>query len=521
MKKIIASFLFCICFTYSFATHIVGGHLGYTYLGHGDWYKITLTLYRDCQNGVPAYDNPARVAIFNQNGVFVDSLNMYNVDSMNVPIVSNNPCLVMPVGLCVSRAVYTDSIQLPAISGGYTLAYQRCCRNAAILNIMNPTAVGATYSCFISETALLQHNSSPVFSGLPNPVICNNNLIDYDHSATDVDGDRLVYKLCTPHDGASQASPIPTQSAMSPPPYTNIIWQPPFDINNMLGGSAPLNINAITGRLTGTPSIIGQFVVGVCIDEYRNNALISTTKRDFQYNVAQCGNLGVTPAYAINTQCGNTTVSFANQTVGAATSYEWDFGVQNSTNDTSSLFSPTYTFPDTGSYVITLTVHSANQCNNIRSELFHLGYVTITQNGNDLIAPQAISYQWFLNDVAISGATQQIYTATQLGVYTVVVVDNAGCASPSLHLALRLLSTEDKGLASKIGLSPNPATHILTISLPDNYSLSNVEIYNEIGQLQQTQTQNNQINIANLTAGLYFAKISVDDRFVMMRFVKM
>ena len=48
----------------STATHIVGGELNYRYLVN-NVYQINLTVYRDCFNGVPPFDNPASVGIFN------------------------------------------------------------------------------------------------------------------------------------------------------------------------------------------------------------------------------------------------------------------------------------------------------------------------------------------------------------------------------------------------------------------------------------------------------------------------
>ena len=44
-------------------------------------------------------------------------------------------------------------------------------------------------------------------------------------------------------------------------------------------------LDSETGFLTGVPNTIGQFVVGICVEEYRDGNLISTTRRDFQYNV--------------------------------------------------------------------------------------------------------------------------------------------------------------------------------------------------------------------------------------------
>ena len=45
------------------ATHIVGGELNYRCLGNNQ-YEISLTVYRDCFNGVPYFDNPAVIGIF-------------------------------------------------------------------------------------------------------------------------------------------------------------------------------------------------------------------------------------------------------------------------------------------------------------------------------------------------------------------------------------------------------------------------------------------------------------------------
>lgn len=52
--------LFVVCLTVAHATHIVGGELFYDFLGKTangkDRYRITLRIYRDCLNGVAAFD---------------------------------------------------------------------------------------------------------------------------------------------------------------------------------------------------------------------------------------------------------------------------------------------------------------------------------------------------------------------------------------------------------------------------------------------------------------------------------
>ena len=53
-------------------------------------------------------------------------------------------------------------------------------------------------------------------------------------------------------------------------------------------GNPIVGIDRNTGLMTGTPDILGQFVVGTCVKEYRNGELLSEIRRDFQFNVANC-----------------------------------------------------------------------------------------------------------------------------------------------------------------------------------------------------------------------------------------
>src|ERR1017187_6052362 len=128
----------------SFATHIVGGEIFYDCLGSNN-YRITLKLYRDCNPGNAAYDDPATLFIFNNAGTFIDSLCIPFPGSVHLPATLNNPCLTVPSNVCVEEAVYKAVVNLPSIAGGYNITYQRCCRNGTILNLINPGGVGATY----------------------------------------------------------------------------------------------------------------------------------------------------------------------------------------------------------------------------------------------------------------------------------------------------------------------------------------------------------------------------------------
>ena len=352
--------------TPQFATHIVGGEMNYTCLGN-DQYEITLTVFRDCYNGSPGafFDDPASIGIF--HGVTNELLQeilipfdpMLN-DTLD-PVLSSE-CFVAPPDVCVHTTTYTTIVTLPPQIGGYNLAYQRCCRNVTISNIVDPLDTGATFGVFISETALLECNSNPKFVAWPPIYICVNEPIFFSQEAVDIDGDSIVYKLCTPLVGAEPANPQPQPP--NAPPYVPITWiDPPYNVDNMLNGTPggdPLAINFETGLLTGTPNTIGQFVVGICVEEYRNQELISTTRRDFQYNVGECGQT-TSSFFLPELYCDGLTVNFTNNSLNAD-DFLWYFDYPDNLSASSTLPNPTYTYPDTGTYTVMLIAEPNTVC---------------------------------------------------------------------------------------------------------------------------------------------------------------
>ncbi len=345
------------------ATHIVGGVVYYKKLT-GNTYEIKLIVYRDCFYGVPPFDAPASIGFFDgaTNNLFTEVL-LSTSDSVNVPNFVNNDCFTAPVNICYREARYTFNVTLPPNPNGYIIAYQRCCRNNSISNIVNPQSVGATYLATIPSSAFTTNNSNPVYTNFPPTFICLGFPLVFDHSAIDADGDSLVYELCTPLDGASFSDPIPQPPYN--PPYSPVTFISPYSTSNMLnaiGGGAPLSINPQTGLLTAIPTTIGQFVVGVCVREYRGNIFLGSTRRDFQFNVIPCPSLIVADFSAqqsnIITLCGSFDVDFINQSFGAG-SYLWNFGDPTTLGDTSNATNPSYTYPDTGVYNVTLIAYSS------------------------------------------------------------------------------------------------------------------------------------------------------------------
>lgn len=369
MRLTIVIILFFAGITALRATHIVGGEITYECLGNNQ-YRVRLAVYRDCYNGQPFFDNPAYVGVYNSSWQLVDSLKVYVTPEFNdtLPVTLANPCLIAPPDVCVHRMLYEGIVTLPVVEGGYTVVYQRCCRNTLIRNIINPLATGASFIAEISERSLQECNSSAVFNNWPPVAICVHEPIDFDHSASDADGDSLVYRLCTPLEGATESLPVPQPP--NPGPYEEITWRnPPYDLSNVLGGQ-PLTIDPATGFITGIPNTLGNYVVGICVDEYRGGTILSTTRRDFQYNVADCGK----PVAAFITPevvCDTLRVSFDNNS-SSASSFRWYFDWDGDRNLTSTALVPTFVYPDTGYYTIALIANPDDPCSDTTFQQVHL-----------------------------------------------------------------------------------------------------------------------------------------------------
>ncbi len=495
------------------ATHMVGGEINYRCLGN-DQYEVIVTVFRDCDTGVPWFDNPASVGVFDVNDSLIYDLRLTLSNNDTLDLNLSDPCLVAPPNVCIHTTTYLDTINLPFIVGGYQLVYQRCCRNQDIVNIVSPTATGATYTSYISEQALLACNSSAIFNEWPPVYICVGVPIVYDHSALDTDGDSIVYELCTPFTGAS-----PSQSMPQPPnnpPYNTVTWLSPYGIDNMLGGPDSLQIDPLTGLLTGTPNIIGVFVVGVCAKEYRNGQLISTTRRDFQYVVGQCGRISSASFFAPEVQCDNSLiVNFLNSSSSIGSGFLWSFG-DTSNNYTSSLANPTYIYPDTGVYDITLIVDPGTLCADTSVQQVYLQYESIQTNFDLTTVNCTDSFYLDITDLSIDSISNivawnwdfgngqsdtipyptTVYNASGLYIIQLDVTSANGCQAnyiDTLTIELpRIFSSDtvaicpgDSGVVLNPGANPNhiyqwsPASFLSndTVASPIAYPTTATTIY--------------------------------------------
>lgn len=359
------------------AEHIIGGEIYYDCLGGGT-YEVTMKLYRDCYSSGAAFDNPAHFGIYDESGNLVNQVPV-NVDDVQwVDPGFNSPCLSVPPDICVQEGVYNFTVSLPDDDQSYQIVYTRCCRNHSIINLSNPGSQGLTLVADIPASSVASCNSSPRFNGFPPPVLCSFEYFEFDHSATDPDGDSLVYSLCSPFIGGNQINPMPVPPPA--PPYSEVSWQAPYSATHPMEGDPGLSIDPHTGLLSGKPVLMGQYVVGVCVEEWSQGQLVGTHRRDFQFNVAQCEqtSAAIIKDFLPEDLCEDFTFHFTNLS-DPGNEFLWDFGDPTTTSDVSTDFHGSYTYPDTGTYEVTLITNPGFFCSDTTTVLLPVYLHTVLE----------------------------------------------------------------------------------------------------------------------------------------------
>jgi len=129
--------------------------------------------------------------------------------------------------------------------------------------------------------------------------------------------------------------------------------------------------------ITGRPRIQGQYVVGVCVEAYRGNELISTIRRDFQFNVATCADLlqvdlpmsdisieNSEQVFSLTT-CGIEDIQVVNNStpLDLIEVIEWSFETPLGTVTSSEWDANDLAIPELGIYEGTLRINPNTDCN--------------------------------------------------------------------------------------------------------------------------------------------------------------
>ncbi len=465
--KYISLIISCIFFILIFHTtlwsnHIIGGEITYSCKGEGaapntKLYTITMKIYRDCQGNGADFDSAP-------GGAFVASMTVYEEGKttpyrfdLEAPTVTkvetaSSPCLDIPDWVCVEEGVYTIDVELPIVDASYFIVYQRCCRNGTISNIRDPERAGATYVTELTAAAQATCNDSPKFVEFPPVVLCAGKDLEFDHSARDAEGDQIVYSFCTPNNGGGPnvTQPLSLEGVApdpdAPPPYDKISFiEPIYSEINPLGVEANLAINAQTGIITGRPMILGQFVLSVCIEEYRDGELLSAIQRDFQLNVTECTpkvSAQIQADSMINgtdffiTSCGDYDLTFVNESIERTNidSLFWRFTLPDSMLTLNS-WDANLQFPNAGVYNGQLVLNPGGDCGDTANVVvnispaiaadFLIDYdscvagVVVLSDESQSENNELVSWDWTLGDGEIANSRDVIYTYNTPGTYAI------------------------------------------------------------------------------------------------------
>ncbi len=420
-KKIVILLLLLAAGQLSYASHITGGEMYYTYLGPTPGnpgklsYRITLVLYKDTTVSGP---NVAKLGYTSYFSIFRGDNNQHVEDKTAIltkyeymNLSTYDPCLTAKPPVSYAVATYETIFDVDTLSAGYYAANSQCCRVAGVQNMIS-NQTGATYWVKIpgrSENIFAPNNSNAIFNKRDTILVCRNSPLNLDFSATDPDGDDLKYSFTSGYIGAASG---PTQAQITPvtanqPAYTNVTYTNTYSSLHPLGTGVV--INPQTGNVTGlAPDVTGVYLMTVLVEEYRNGNKISEHRKEFQIKVEDCSLTGAVlkPTYIT---CNGTTLSFQNESTSSnIISYLWDFGVTSLTTDTSTSPTPTYDYlnsgKDSGTYSVKLKVTAVGGCQDSTNAIVKV-YPGFTPNFT-------VNGSCYLNGYTFKDATLSNYGST-------------------------------------------------------------------------------------------------------------
>ncbi|MEM6345096.1 MAG: T9SS type A sorting domain-containing protein [Bacteroidota bacterium] len=254
------------------ASHYKGGEVTYESLG-GCNYRITVTEYYDCSGlivtptqptgGIEFYDAFA----ISHSGTALNGWTLVN-DTEVINLSGSTPTNCNGGSILGVRQIsYQRDYDLCGISAPIKISLNACCRTGTITNLANPSIQSYQYSTDIVNTTIA--NNSPVWlepSFTIVPSASNFYATQKSLAAYDAEGDSLVYSLDTVFSA----------------PWQPLNYQAGYSVNAPFGSNVMAFITH-AGNLTlynFTGINIGEYVVGIVMEEYRNGVLLSRSRRD-------------------------------------------------------------------------------------------------------------------------------------------------------------------------------------------------------------------------------------------------
>jgi len=286
MKNLINSLLLSVALFFIFspvakASHAAGAELTYVWKSDST-YTFTYHFYRDC-SGIPTPDSVTLCYQNNcdgyQNTVYLRKTTYLDGGRLNGSDVVI-ACPSFPT-VCHSGTLpgyqewwYSTTITLPSRCKYWRFSHSESARNTGIKNITADNLFVETYL----DNLDAQGNSSPYFTIKPVPYVCNNIPFVYSNGTIDPNGDSLSFEFIKPETTAPGADcDMPTDET----------YLTGYDLhNNPLACDSTFSFNSVSGQMSFTPNLTGEYALTVRTSEYRNISgtwtKIGSVMRDIQ-----------------------------------------------------------------------------------------------------------------------------------------------------------------------------------------------------------------------------------------------
>jgi hypothetical protein len=274
--------------------------------------------------------------------------------------------------------------------------------------------------------------------------------------------------------------------------------------------TAPTATDNCAGVITATSNAIfpiaaTQVITWTYIDQNANTTT-QTQNVSVNDNVAPVPNSSSLPA--LQSSCAITSLSAPTATDNCAGQ------ITGTTTTILPITSPgtiTWTFADLNGNIIT-----QDQAVNISAMNVNVTQVEITLTAQN---SSATSYQWIdcnNGNLAISGATNQSFTAVSNGNYA-VIINEGNCVDTSACFAITTVGLFDPNTVTTFTVYPNPAKQLLTVQTTNEIEM--ISIYALTGELIQIE-KNKIFSVEKLPTGMYLIEVKTKHGLQTARFVK-
>jgi len=132
-------------------------------------------------------------------------------------------------------------------------------------------------------------------------------------------------------------------------------------------------------------------------------------------------------------------------------------------------------------------------------------------------------YNWVVGSGEI--VNDSILAELNPDIYAVFVTDSVGCVVSEFFTVEVMTNVDELNLKNQLDLFPNPSSEIINLTFDESLKASNIQmsIINSYGQdvMRRKLVQNStQLDISNLSDGIYFATFDIDGQSIVKRFVK-